>query len=105
MAKKRIKTDIKNAYEKNKEKVLQYLVDFLERGGGSLLDWIKQILKIKEKIKKVVVSMGLVFAGLVVLIIGLANYLATLAPNLPDGIMQVIIGAVVIGLAIIYVKV
>lgn len=105
MAKQRIKTNIKKTYEKNKEKVLQYLADFLERGGSSFLEWIRQILKIKEKIRKVFVSVGLVFAGLVVLIIGLSNYLATLAPNLPAGVMHIIVGIGIIALAMVYVKV
>ncbi len=106
MAKKKgsVKSKIKNVYEKHKEQLLTYFMDFLETGGRSLLDWLKQIAEIKEKIKKVIISTGLVLAGLVVILIGLANYLATLVPNWPAGLMQIVVGAVAIVLALIYVK-
>ena len=99
-----VKSKIKNVYAKHKEQLLTYFMDFLETGGRSLLDWLKQIAEIKEKIRKVIVSTGLVIAGLIVLLIGLANYLATLAPNWPAGLMQMVVGAVAIILAMIYVK-
>jgi len=105
MAKKEsVKSKIKGVYEKHKEQILEYFMDFLETGGKSLLDWLKQIAKVKEKFKKVVVSTGLVIAGLIIVLIGLANFLATLVPQWPAGLMQIIVGAVAIVLALIYVK-
>ncbi len=105
MAKKKAGLAVKELYEKNKEKIMAYLADFLEQGGKSLLEWVKKISRIRERIRKVVVSTGFILAGLVVLLLGIADYLATLAPNLPAGIMHIIVGIGVIVLAIIYAKV
>jgi len=105
MAKKKTKSAVKDLYEKNKEKIMTYLADFLEQGGKSLLEWVKRVSKIREKIRKVIVSTGFILAGLVVLLLGIADYLATLAPSLPAGVMHIIVGIVIIVLAIIYVKV
>lgn len=105
MAKKKTKSAVKGLYEKNKEKIMVYFADFLEQGGKSFLEWVRKVSRIKERIRKVVVSTGFILAGLVVLLVGIADYLATLAPNLPAGMMRIIVGIVVIALAIIYVKV
>ena len=106
MAKKAssVKSKIKNVYEKHKEQITAYFMDFLETGGRSLLEWLKEVAKIKEKIRKIVVSTGLVLAALVVVLIGIASYLSTLTPNWPPGLMQVLVGAIAIVLAMIYVK-
>lgn len=104
MAKSSIKSKIKSVYEKHKEEILAYLMDFLESGGKSLLEWVKQASKIKEKIKKLIISTGLVLAGIIVVIIGIATYLATLVPTWPAGLMQVVVGVVAILLALIYIK-
>jgi fatty acid desaturase len=106
MAKKEsVKSKIKSVYEKHKEQITAYLMDFLETGGRNLLEWLKEVAKIKEKIKKVIISTGLVLAALVVILIGLATYLSTLVPNLPAGLMHVIVGVVAMILAWIYVKI
>ena len=107
MAKKQqsVKSKIKSAYEKHKEQLLIYFMDFLESGGRNLLEWLKQIAVIKEKIRKVVVSTGLILGGLVVILIGLANYLSTLVPDWPAGLMQAVVGVVAVILALIYIKV
>ena len=107
MAKKKgsVQSKIKSVYDKHKEQILAYFMDFLETGGRSLLDWLKHVAEIKEKIRKIVLSTGLVIAGLFILILGLANYLATLVPNWPAGLMQIVVGAAAILLAVIYVKV
>jgi len=102
--KESVKSKIQDVYEKHKEKILAYFMDFLETGGKSVLDWLKQLAQLKEKFRKIVVSTGLVLAALVVVLIGLANYLASLTPTWPPGLMQVVVGAVAIILAMIYVK-
>ncbi|MBW2978308.1 hypothetical protein KY331_05675 [Candidatus Woesearchaeota archaeon] len=107
MAKKKsssIKAKIKSAYDKHKEQIVAYLMEFLETGGKTVLESLKQVTKVKDKIKKIVVSTGLVLAALVVVLIGIANYLSALTPNWPPGLMQVVVGAVAIVLALIYVK-
>lgn len=105
MAKKKAKSAVKELYEKNKEKIMAYLADFLEQGGKSLLEWVKRVSKIKERIRKVVVSTGFILAGLIVLLLGISDYLATLTPDLPAGVMHIIVGVVTIVLAMVYVKV
>lgn len=106
MAKKEesVKSKIKSVYEKHKEKILAYFIDFLETGGKTVLESLKQMAKVKEKLRKIVVSTGLVLAALVVVLIGIATYLSALTPNWPPGLMQIVVGAVAIVLALIYVK-
>jgi hypothetical protein len=103
MAKKREKA-VKGLYEKNKELIMEVLADFLQRGGGSILDWIKRILSIKHKIRKVVASFGFMFAGLFVFTLGVSDYLSTFAPGLPEGGMRMIVGAIIIIISFLYLK-
>ena len=105
MAKKSsIKDKIKKDYDNNKEKIFEYLMDFVEFGGKSIIDWLKKVANVKKKIRKVVVSSGVVLAALIVLIFGLASYLATFV-SWPDGLMHILVGFVSIVLAGIYVKI
>jgi hypothetical protein len=101
MAKKR---ETKGLYERNKERIIEILVDFLQKGGNSILDWLKHILGIKNKIRKVVASFGFMLAGLFVFTLGVSDYLSTFAPGLPQGGMRMIVGAAIIIISFLYLK-
>ena len=61
-----VKKKVNNIYEENKEKVIGILADFLQKGGNSVLDWVKQIFSVKKKIRKLITSTGFILAALVV---------------------------------------
>lgn len=87
-----------------KEKVLDFILDIVENQSKNIIDFIKRMVKMKEKIRKIVFATGLGLAGLIVLVLGLANYIGTFFPNLQYGVMQIIVGAVAIVIAVLYKK-
>ncbi len=96
MAKKKI--------EDKKEKVLDFIIGIVENQSKNIIDFVKKVTKVREKVRKVVVATGLTLAGLIVVLIGLSNYLAATFPNLQNGIMQMLVGLLAIIIAVIYKK-
>lgn len=99
-----VKKPLKEMYEKNKEKIIDILVSFLESGATNVLNWVKGVSKIKEKIRKLISIMVLTLAGVVVLFIGLAELLNYYFPALQNGLAYIIVGVVMILVAWLYGK-
>ena len=95
---------VKKSLAEKKEKVLDFIVNLLENQSKNVIEFVKKVTRIREKVKKVVVAATLTAAGLIVVLIGIANYLSALFPTLQDGIMQIIVGLAAIITAVIYKK-
>ena len=76
MAKKKpsIKTGVKKLVDEYKDKVLLVLASFLEREAMQVVEWVKDITRIKKKVRMLVMLVGLIFAGMVLVTFGIAKF-------------------------------
>ena len=101
MAKK--KSGFKDLLKEFGTKALEIVVSSVD--VALIAKWFQNIGGIKEKIKKGIISALLGIAGLVVLLMGIASFLASKFPVLGNGISELIVGVVIIIIATIYVKI
>lgn len=86
-----------------KSKAIPLVMDFLEREAGNLVAWVKDLMHLKEKIRKIVISAMLVLVGTIILVLGVTNYLAEVFLVSP-GLIQMIGGLLLIIAAKVYKK-
>lgn len=86
-----------------KSKAIFMVVDFVEREAINLIGWFKDMIKIKQMIRKFVISAVLSIAAVIVIVLGIANYIAELA-SVSAGLMQIVVGVVLLIVAMIYKK-
>ncbi|MBW2996585.1 hypothetical protein KY332_04780 [Candidatus Woesearchaeota archaeon] len=96
------KSEIKSLLKEFAEKSVGILVSSIEK--VNFMKLIKNMTNVKEKIRKCVSSMILLFVGFIVLVFGVAAYLAYLVPALSNGLSEMIVGAVLIIIAVIIYK-
>jgi hypothetical protein len=101
MAKK--KSAFKDILKEFGTKTLEILVASIDT--VNIVKWIQNISGIKEKIRKCIISAVVAIAGLAVLLLGVASFLASKFPVLGNGISELIVGVVVLIAATIYAKV
>lgn len=96
MAKKKDAKGIKKLIDEYKDKILLALASFLEREALQLVEWVKDISKIKQKIRMLVVIVGLVFSGLFLVTLGISKYVVSRVPALANGWGEIVVGVVVV---------
>jgi len=92
----------KKSVNEKKEKVLDFILSIAENQSKNIIDFVRRITRVRERMRKLVVATGLTLAGLIVVFIGLANYLSSIWPNLQDGIILMIVGLAAILIAVVY---
>jgi ABC-type siderophore export system fused ATPase/permease subunit len=95
-------SEIKGLLKEFAEKSVGILVSSIEK--VNFLKIIKNMSNVKEKIRKCVSSMILVFIGGIVLALGVAAYLAYMVPALGNGLSEMLVGAILIIIAVIIYK-
>jgi hypothetical protein len=93
----------KSVFNGIKSKALPLVIEFLEKEAVNVISWVKDMINIKQRIRKMATSLILIIAGITVLLLGIANYIAELA-KLSPALMQIITGIIIIVAAIIYKK-
>jgi len=100
MAKKKVagklKAGFKKLYDEYKDRALSMLNDFLKEQGANVIEMLKDMLKIRQIIRKCFISTILGIAAVTVTLIGAANVLAMYMPNIAAGWWQIIAGLIVI---------
>lgn len=101
---KNIKKNFKKLFSEYKSKAMDILGEFLQEQAGSLVEMLKGLLKIKQMVKKMLISVISGLAAAVVLLLGISGVLAMYFTNISEAWWQVIVGAVVIAFVAIYNK-
>ena len=94
--------EIKGLLTKYKDTIVMHLLSLLEAKGKNLLEALKNIGHIREKIKRFFISMELMFFGVFFILFGVAIYLQKLWPQLTDGLNYLLVGLVLVVVAWIY---
>ena len=93
----------KSIFSGIKSKALPLVIEFLEKEAVNVISWVKDMINIKQKIRKMATAIVLIIIGMTVLSLGTANYIAELT-RLSPALMQIITGIIIIVAAIIYKK-
>lgn len=101
--KEKLASGVKKLVSEYKNKAISTIVDFVEKESGNIISWFKDMMKIKQAIRKFVVSTIICLAALVVMFLGIANYIAELS-GINEGLMQIIVGVVLLIVAAVYKK-
>jgi|TARA_Y100000031_G_C8180015_1_gene365972 ABC-type transporter Mla subunit MlaD len=104
MAKKEAKVSIKSLINQFMQRSLQSLVSVVAQNADHLVEWVRNLPSLKEKIKRLLTAIILLSAGLAVFGIGISMYIASLFPELEDGLSYILIGLLLIIVAIVYIK-
>ena len=105
MAKKKNDTfNLKSTINAVVEKSISKIMAVVAENSLHIIEWIKSLPNFKRKIKHVITAITLVLAGMIVLALGISDYLAAMFPNLANGLSHIIVGAVLIIVAMMYVK-
>lgn len=97
MAKKKsVKGSFKALVEKYKDTVLLVLASFLEKEAGHLMTWVKDLAKVRRRARLLVIAIGLVFAGIFLVALGITKCLVFKFPGLSNGTGEILIGIIVI---------
>jgi sterol desaturase/sphingolipid hydroxylase (fatty acid hydroxylase superfamily) len=108
MAKKntgeKLKAGFKKLYVEYKDKALVMLNNFFKEQGANIIEMLKDMLKIRQIIKKYIISAVLGIAAVVVLLMGLSNVLAMYFTKIAPGWWQIIVGLVILLGISVYMK-
>lgn len=102
--KEKLKKGIKKIYSESKGKVIALVGDLLEDQLTNLIEWIKDLTRIKTIIRKCFISTILGIAATTVLLLGIANTLVYYYPDIIAGFWQIIVGVVAIAGILFYMK-
>lgn len=83
---------------------IQSIVSVVAEQSEHIVDWLKDISGLKRKIKKFLTVVVISAAGLGILGVGIAQYIASLYPNLANGLSYMLVGVILILIAWIYLK-
>jgi hypothetical protein len=101
-SKKKTKHAASDMYDAYKKKFLGIIASFFEQEFGVMAEWIKDILSIRSKLRKLTFYFILLFAGTTVILFGIARYLDCLCTSLTCGASYVLVGLVAIIIALLY---
>jgi formate hydrogenlyase subunit 3/multisubunit Na+/H+ antiporter MnhD subunit len=100
MAKKKkkasVKSGMKKLVEEYKDKVLLVLATFLEKEAMTVVEWVKDIAKIKKRVRTLVMVIGLIFAGLFLVALGISKFVVFKIPVLQNGWGEIVVGVVIV---------
>jgi len=103
-AKKKYKEgELASILEEYKERILGLIADFIEQETKNLENWIKSVTHLKQKIKRSIVALSMLIAGVTLIFFGLGEYIA-INSGLPNHLGYMIVGFVAIIAAIAYNK-
>jgi len=95
-ASKKLKGELKSFLDEYKDKLLLLAISFFETKARYVIDWLKDIGHLKRKFRALVVFFGLFIAGILLVVFGIADYVAYQFPALANGWDKVIVGLVAI---------
>ena len=110
MAKKNAKKSSKTASNPVKAKLNKVwdryspiVIDFLERESIHILSYMTKIVGLKKHLKKLIAGYALMYAGVLILLIGIATFLTSMVAW-PPGMMHMVVGLVVLIISAIVIK-
>jgi hypothetical protein len=95
-AAKKLKGEVKKFIDEYKDKLLLLAVGFFESKAKYIVDWVKDLGHLKRKIRALVICFGLMIAGLLLVVFGVADYVVYKFPALANGLGYVLVGVIAI---------
>ncbi len=92
----------REAYGEYKKKLLGVASNFIEQEFEVIVQWIKDLMNVKGKVRAFTFYMTLLIAGSAVLLYGIGKYLDCLCPTLGCGLSFMLVGAAAIIFALLY---
>ncbi|MFH1683166.1 MAG: hypothetical protein ABIA37_05215 [Candidatus Woesearchaeota archaeon] len=105
MPKKKLpkKSELKKKLKQFLEGSLIILAGFISKINP--VEWIKSIIHLKKNIRRYLVFLVLLIAGIVVFTLGLAAYIKYIFPILKNGLSEMLIGIILILISFIVYKI
>lgn len=94
----------KEAYSQYKKRFLGLVTRFIEEEFVVLVEWVRDILSAKKKMRVLTWYIVLLVAGATVFFFGIAKYLDCVCTQLSCGLSYVLIGAIVVLSGLVYKK-
>ena len=99
-----IPKEVKGLLNKYKDTLIMHMLSLLEAKGKNILEALKNIGHIRQKIRKYFISLELMFFGVLFILFGIAMYLPKIWPNLVFGANYMLLGLVLLIIGWIYKK-
>lgn len=98
MAKKgdKISSGLKKLVDDYKDKLLLLAVSFFETKAKNVMEWLKDIGHLKKKLRAIVLCAALMVVGLFVVVLGIADYVSAVFPQLAPGVGNILVGVIII---------
>lgn len=93
----------KALFDSYKERLWDLIANFVEEEAGRLGKWAANITHLRQKIRKAIVAFMLLFGGTVLILLGLADYLARIL-DMSSYAALIFVGFVAIIVGVIYYK-
>jgi hypothetical protein len=103
-AKEKLKKNFKSLFSEYKSKAMSLLGEFLEEQGANIVQMLKDMLKIKQMIRKCIISAIAGLAATVVLLLGVSGVLAMYFKSIAAPWWQVIVALVTLVIISFYMK-
>ena len=101
---KKLKQNFKKLFSEYKGKALELLEPFIEEQAANIIQMLKDMLKIKQMIKKCIISTIAALAATVILLLGISGVLAMYFKNIAEPWWQVIVALLTLLTISIYMK-
>lgn len=99
---KKTKHAANDMYDAYKRKFLDVIANFFEQEFGVAIEWVRELLSVRTKMRKLTFYFILLFAGFTVALFGIAKYLDCLCSSLNCGASYVLVGLAAVIIAMLY---
>ena len=89
-------------YDTYKHRFLDMITSFFEQEFGVVMEWVKDLLNMKNKLRKMTFYFIMLFAGTTIVLYGIAKYIDCLCTTLSCGASYVLVGLSAIIIALLY---
>ena len=92
----------REVYGRYKNKIMGLVAEFFDQELGVMVEWTRDMLNTRRKMRVMVVFLSLVFGGTAIFLAGLAKYIESLCLTLPPGFIFIVVGLASIAAGLIY---
>jgi|GEM_PF-4490781 len=95
-AAQKVTGELKKLVDEYKDKLFLLAAGFFENKAKEIVGWLKDIGHLKRKIRTLILCLGLIMAGLFLVVFGIADYVIYRFPVLANGWGKILIGVIAV---------
>jgi hypothetical protein len=103
MAKKK-KSELSVMINKYLQEFISYILSSLEVSTENLIKRFSDIVRLKERVRRNIISLSISIAAIIVIMLGLGEFIVSFFPFVRQGIAQIIVGTAFLLIAWLYKK-